>query len=138
VPEVAFNTFPGMGAVTLLARRVGEAAAEELISSGKTYSGRQMHALDVVDHLAPAGEGQLAALAWMGSADEQRYQRRCAIAQARRRCFPVSYEELIRITDVWAECSSTVTAKDLRHMERLVAAQERQAAEATFTRSQCA
>ncbi len=42
LPEVAFNTFPGMGAVTLLTRRVGPALTERIISSGQTYSGREM------------------------------------------------------------------------------------------------
>jgi DSF synthase len=127
VPEVAFNTFPGMGAVSLLGRRLGEVAAEELMSSGKVYSGTEMYNLGVVDHLAHPGQGEQAAIAWMKDADEPRFQRRYAIAQARRRCFPVSYNELIRITDVWAACSCAVTAKDLRHMERLVAAQEKMA-----------
>jgi DSF synthase len=125
VPEVAFNTFPGMGAVSLLSRRMGAAVAEEIIGSGKVYSGREMHELGVVDLLAAEGQAIPTALAWMSDGGEERYARRLAIAQARRRFFPVSYAELVKITDLWVDCSFDVTPHDIRHMERLAAAQKR-------------
>ncbi len=125
VPEVAFNTFPGMGAVSLLSRRLGEARAEEIIGSGKVYSGRQMFEMGVADILAPEGQSATAALHWMVEGGPERYARRLAIAQARRRFFPVSYDELIKITDLWVNCSFDVSPHDIRHMERLAAAQKR-------------
>jgi DSF synthase len=125
VPEVAFNTFPGMGAVSLLSRRLGAAQAEEMIASGRVYSGREMHELGVVDIVAPEGRAREEALAWMIQGGEERHARRLALAGGRRRFFPVSYEELIEITDLWVECSCAVTPQDIRHMERLAAAQKR-------------
>ncbi len=124
VPEVAFNTFPGMGAVTLLTRRLGTASAETIIASGEVYSGKRMYDLGVVDIVAAAGEANNTALAWMGD-DEARYIRRRNTAALRRHVFPISHEELIKITDVWVECSSEVSQQDIRHMERLAAAQKR-------------
>jgi DSF synthase len=125
VPEVMFNTFPGMGAVTLLTRRVGPAMTEKIISEGRTYSGREMHDLEVIDLLAPGGEVRRTARAWMLDDAENRWRRRRVFTQERRRCFPVSREELFRITDLWAECSSRIEEHDLRYMERLVKAQKR-------------
>ena len=125
VPEAAFNTFPGMGAVSLLSRRLGDARAEEIIASGKVYSGRQMFEMGVVDILASEGQARAVALAWMSEGGQERYERRLAIAGARRRFFPVSYDELIKITDLWVNCSFDVTPQDIRHMERLAAAQKR-------------
>jgi len=125
VPEVAFNTFPGMGAVSLLSRRLGTARAEDIIASGRIYSGREMYDLGVVDIVAPAGEAHTATLAWMTDGGEERFQRRRAIAAARRRFFPITREELERITDIWVNCSCDVTPHDIRHMERLAAAQKR-------------
>ncbi len=125
VPEVAFNTFPGMGAVSLLSRRLGDARAEDIIGSGKVYTGRQMFEMGVVDILAPEGAARSTALAWMTEGGAERYERRLAIARARRRFFPVSYDELIKITDLWVDCSFDVTDQDIRHMERLAAAQKR-------------
>jgi DSF synthase len=125
VPEVAFNSFPGMGAVSLLSRRLAAAKAEEIIASGRVYSGREMFELGVLDMLSNPGEGCVRARQWMLESGPGRYQRRLALAAARRRCFPVSFEELIRITDLWAICSNDVSARDLRHMERLAQAQQK-------------
>lgn len=125
VPEIAFNTFPGMGAVTLLTQRVGSALSEQIISSGAVYSGREMHELGIVDVLAPDGAIRKATNAWMLEGGEERWRRRCALAEARRRCFPVTHEELIRIVDLWVECCFSITDQDFRHMTRLVTAQKR-------------
>jgi len=133
VPEVAFNTFPGMGAVSLLSRRLGAARAEELIASGKVYSGRQMYEWGVVDILAPDAEARETAIAWMQQGGGERHARRIAIAQARRRLFPVANDELMQITDLWVECSLDVTPHDIRHMERLAAAQRRLDSQITGT-----
>ncbi len=125
VPEIAFNTFPGMGAVTLLTRRIGAARTEKMIASGKAYSAQEMLEIGVIDHVVPKGQGVSGALAWMREGGETRRLRRLAVMRARRACFPVSLEELIRIVDVWTDCSCDVTVRDLRHMDRLAAAQKR-------------
>ncbi|WP_370631326.1 crotonase/enoyl-CoA hydratase family protein [Methylosinus sp. Sm6] len=125
VPEVAFNTFPGMGAVTLLTRRLGSARAHEIISEGKVYSGDEMHAFGAIDLLVPDSTLREQALCWIMDGGEERWRRRLALAETRRICFPVSNEELIRITELWTDCSCSITEPDLRHMERLVAAQKR-------------
>ena len=125
VPEVAFNTFPGMGAISLLTRRLGSADAEEIISSGRVYDGREMYDLGVVDILAPDGKARETAIDWMMEGGAERHERRLKIASMRRRFFPISYEELIKITDLWVDCSIGVTSHDIRHMERLAAAQKR-------------
>jgi DSF synthase len=125
VPEVAFNTFPGMGAVSLLTRRLGAARAEELIASGKVHSGLEMKTLDVVDKVCPHGQAHTYALEWMLDGGEQRFLRRRAMAEARRKLFPISNHELLAITDLWVDCCFDVTPHDIRHMERLAAAQKR-------------
>jgi DSF synthase len=42
-PEVLFNLFPGMGAYSFLQRKVGRRVTEELITSGNTYTARQLY-----------------------------------------------------------------------------------------------
>ena len=125
VPEVAFNSFPGMGAVSLLTRRLGGAGAEQVISSGQVFSGEELYDLGVVDALAEPGGVEAAVQAWMAEGGEAQHQRRLKIAGLRRELFPVSREELIRITDLWVDCSCNVSEADLRHMQRLAAAQHR-------------
>lgn len=125
LPEVAFNTFPGMGAVTMLTRRVGPALTERLVMSGQTYTGREMFELEVIDHIAAPGAARAAAMLWMTEEGETKWRRRRALAEARRRSHPITHGELTRITDLWAECSARIEERDLRHMERLVRAQRR-------------
>lgn len=125
LPEVAFNTFPGMGAVTMLTRRVGSALTQQIIMSGQTYTGREMFELEVVDQITPPKTVRAAAIEWMREPDDKKWRRRRAIAEARRRSHPITHDELIRITELWAECSARIEERDLRHMERLVRAQRR-------------
>ena len=125
VPEVSFNSFPGMGAVSFLSRRVGAAQAQEIIASGRVYSAREMFTLGVVDYLTPEGHGVANALEWMANGGEERFQRRRALTEARRKFFPIARQELLDITELWVDCCLNITAADLRHMDRLVAAQRR-------------
>ena len=57
LPEVLFNMFPGMGALSLLARRIGLHKAEEIIMSGQVFTAKEMHDLGIVDVLAEDGMG---------------------------------------------------------------------------------
>lgn len=125
LPEVMFNTFPGMGAVTMLTRRVGPALTEEIIMDGRTYTGRQMYDLNVIDEVAEKGDILRAAADWMREEGDLRWRRRRVLAEARRRCHPITHDELIQITELWAECSVRIEDRDLRHMERLIRAQRR-------------
>lgn len=125
VPEVVFNSFPGMGAVSLLSRRVGTPRAELIMASGQAYTAREMFGLGVVDYLAPDGHGKANAREWMREGQDGRFRRRLALTASRRRFFPVSQRELLDITDLWVSCCLNVTEADLRHMDRLVAAQRR-------------
>lgn len=125
VPEVAFNSFPGMGAVTMLSRRLGAARAEQIISSGAVFSGRQMYELGVADVLAEGPDAHAYAEAWLAEGGLGRFKRRLGLARARRAVFPLSYGELVRVTELWVDCSCEVTAHDVRHMERLASAQKR-------------
>jgi DSF synthase len=84
-----------------------------------------MHAFGVIDVIVPDTTLREQTLCWIMDGGEERWRRRLALAETRRTCFPVSNEELIRITELWTDCSCAITESDLRHMERLVAAQKR-------------
>src|SRR5437879_13439393 len=60
LPEILFNLFPGMGAYSLLARRIGMRAAEEFILSGKVLSAAELHKIGIVDVFATDGQGETA------------------------------------------------------------------------------
>ncbi|HEX7972669.1 MAG TPA: crotonase/enoyl-CoA hydratase family protein [Thiobacillus sp.] len=122
LPEILFNLFPGMGAMTYLGRRVGHQLAEKIIRSGKLYLAEELYELGVVDVLAESGEGEAAVYEHVRREEKSR-NGMLALRAAREISQPVSYEELVRITEIWVDAALRLEAKDLRMMERLVARQ---------------
>jgi DSF synthase len=123
-PEILFNLFPGMGAYSFLARKVGRRVTEELITSGNMYSGRQLYDMGVVDVLAPDGTGEAAVYSFIRKHAKTPNGRR-AVEMARREIEPVTLDELMRVVGIWADAALRLSERDLRLMERLVRAQDR-------------
>ncbi|RBW46760.1 enoyl-CoA hydratase [Psychromonas sp. B3M02] len=119
LPEVLFNLFPGMGAYSLLSRKVGKAKAEAIILSGKLYSAEELFDLGIVDILAKKGEGEMEVYRYINSADkrENSYQ---AIRKVKDIIDPITYQELIDITKIWVDSALNINDKDLRMMNKLV------------------
>ncbi|MEZ4447859.1 MAG: crotonase/enoyl-CoA hydratase family protein [Nannocystaceae bacterium] len=122
LPEILFNLFPGMGAYSLLARRIGRKAAEDMMLSGRMYSARELHEMGVIDVVVAAGQGEAAVEAWISRSMRHR-NGRSAIYSARRLVAPISREELDAITGVWVDAALRLTDRDLKLMERIVEAQ---------------
>lgn len=119
LPEVLFNLFPGMGAYSLLSRKVTAAKAEEIILSGKLYLAEELYELGIVDILAEEGEGEAAVYRYIKSANRKAnsYQ---SIRKVKDICNAIPYKELLDITKIWVESALKITDKDLRMMEKLV------------------
>ena len=49
LPEILFNLFPGMGAYSLLSRKLDPVRAERMILSGRLYSAAELHDIGLVD-----------------------------------------------------------------------------------------
>ena len=124
LPEIIFNLFPGMGAYSFLVRRVGRKVAENFILEGKIYTAEELHELGIVDLLVEDGEGEAAIVDYC-QRNEKRFAAERAVYLSRRVTAPVELEELLRITNIWAETAMTLTDADVRKMERLADAQER-------------
>jgi len=124
LPEVLFNLFPGMGAYSLLSRRIGPSKAEQLILSGKLYSSEELYEMGVIDILAEKGEGEVEVYKYIKSAN--RYSNSYnAIRKVRDVCNNISYDELIDIAKIWTEAAFKLSAKDLKVMGRLINRQNR-------------
>ena len=61
----------------------------------------------------------------MAPDDEALWRRRRGLAEARRAQYGVSRDELRGVVDGWVECVLGLSDRDLRHLDRLVAAQKR-------------
>jgi DSF synthase len=122
LPEILFNLFPGMGACSLLARRIGLRAAEELILSGKIMTAAQLHRIGVVDVLATDGQGETAVRNWIARNAKRRNGLQ-AVLRARSLIHPVTREELDGIVALWVDAALRLGERDLRMMQRLVRTQ---------------
>ncbi len=124
LPEVLFNLFPGMGAYSLLSRRVGQVKAEEIILSGRTYTADEMLALGAIDMVVEPGEGEAAVRSFIAR-NRTRQISLSTVYKVRRRVNPVSFDELRDVTDMWVDAALRLTDQDLRRMCRIAAAQDR-------------
>jgi DSF synthase len=124
LPEILFNLFPGMGAYSLLCRRLDAVRAQKLILSGRLYEPAELEELGLVDLVVGHGEGPAAVREYL-ERNRRRHATLLALSRVRHRCQPVTYEELIDVTDVWVETALGLDEADLRRMEHLVRAQER-------------
>jgi DSF synthase len=124
LPEILFNLFPGMGAYSLLSRRIGMRAAEELILSGRVLSAKRLHEMGVVDVLAPDGQGESSVREWI-MRNARRRNGMQAMFQARQLVQPVTREELDAVTNAWVDAALRLEDRDLKMMGRIVRAQMR-------------
>jgi len=124
LPEVFFNLFPGMGALSFLARRIGLKKAEDLIMSGQVFTAKEMHDIGIVDELAEDGLGLETTRRLI--IHRQRKQNAYRSMQLAKRHFqPLELSELKSIVNVWIDSALSLETRDLRMMARLVRAQDR-------------
>ena len=123
-PETLFGLFPGMGAYSLVARRTSAAFAEAMMLSGKTYTADEMKEAGLVHMVVEPGQGIEAAKGYMAR-NKRRHNGNRAVFQAGRVVNPVTLEEMDRIVEIWADACLQLSDRDLKVMQRLVAAQDR-------------
>jgi DSF synthase len=123
-PEVLFNMFPGMGALSLLGRKIGLRKAEDIIMSGQVFTAKQMYDVGVVDELVDDGNGLSATRAMIKARQRKRNTFR-AMSAAKREFQPVSIAEMKSIVGVWVDAAMRLDTRDLRMMARLVRAQDK-------------
>lgn len=123
-PEILFNLFPGMGAYSFLARKIGTIQAEKIILSGKLYSAEELQALGLIDVLVEDGEGEEAVYDYVAK-QARRSNGYNAVQKARQRFNPVTYQELMDITSIWVDAALQLNEKDLKVMDRFVRSQQK-------------
>jgi len=123
-PEVLFNMFPGMGAYSLLIRRIEPWRTEQLMRSANQYRARELRDLGVVDVLAADGEGVHAVNDFIR---QRRHSRRgqLAIQRVRQRVNPLTRAELLDVIEIWVETAMGLSTRDLRLMTQIHGAQRR-------------
>jgi DSF synthase len=121
-PEILFNLFPGMGAYSFLDRKIGQKAAEELLTSGKIYSADEMLAMGVVDMVVEDGQGEAGVAALIKKRARSR-NGLAALAAVRRRVHRLEFSEVLDIVQIWVDAALRLNPRDLKLMQRLVSRQ---------------
>ncbi|WP_208404795.1 crotonase/enoyl-CoA hydratase family protein [Sphingobium vermicomposti] len=124
LPEMLFGLFPGMGAYSILSRKLGRRMAERMILSGKVYTAEEMYDMGVVTILAEDGEGEQAVRNYI-TGNRPHHAGHVGVFEAGRRVDPIEYSELKDIVENWAATALKLDPKDLRMMRRLASAQTR-------------
>jgi DSF synthase len=122
MPEILFNLFPGMGAYSLLGRRVGMKRAEDMILSGRVYTAKELHEMGVVDLLVEDGSGEAAVRDFIRRSERRRNGMQ-AVFSCRQHFHPVRYDELLNIANIWVDAALRLEEKDLKLMSRLLHSQ---------------
>lgn len=123
-PEIAFNLFPGMGAYSLVARKVTQKLAEQLIGSGTAHTAEWLYEEGLVDTIFEPGQG-IETIHKLVDDIAPKLHGFKAMLRAQRRVNPVSYQELDDITRDWARSAMALAPENIAYMERLVLLQSR-------------
>lgn len=124
LPEMLFGLFPGMGAYSILARKLGRLAAERMILSGKVFSAEEMYDMGIVHTLVEDGEGEQAVRDYVAG-NRPHHAGHVGVFEAGRRVDPLDYDELKDIVENWAAAALQTDLRDIRMMRRLASAQTR-------------
>ena len=118
LPEILFGLFPCSGAMSLLVRRIGVAAAERIMRSGKIYTAAEMLDMGVIDEVCPSGRGETAVREFIEEHAKRR-KARMAMQRARARMIPLDYAELATVVDEWVDAALQLEEAELRVLETL-------------------
>ena len=121
-PEIIFNLFPGMGAVSFVIRRTNSRVADTLTSTGTIYSAEEMLEMGIIDKVVNDGEGVAAVEEYLRAKEPLMR----SIFQVRRRVQPkLIRRELDDIVGFWVNATLQINPRDLRLMGLLVARQDK-------------
>jgi DSF synthase len=123
-PEVSFGLFPGMGALSLLLRKINPATARRLIMDHRVYTAAELYELGVVDILVQDGHGRKAAADYMRRNISKVYGLH-GFQAAIDRILPISFEELSDIIELWVDNALQISEKNRRLMAYFARAQTR-------------
>jgi len=123
-PERVFGMFPGVGAHSILMRRLSAVQAEQLMLSGRTYSAEEMHELGLIHVLAENGQGEAAVADYIAE-HGRRQTGQYGVYRAAREVNPITLDELQRVVKIWAETALRLQPQDIKMMRRLAAIQAR-------------
>jgi DSF synthase len=123
-PEVTFGMFPGMGALSLLTRKITPAMARRLIMDHRVYTAAELYELGVVDILVQDGQGRKTVADYVRR-NVTKVSGLHGLQAAMDRVLPVTYEELNDIVELWVDTALRLSEKNRKLMAYFARAQTR-------------
>lgn len=111
-PEIMLGIFPGMGAVSILARKVTRKNFEELLHTGRTFTAEELYSAGIVDHLVEPGNGTIWIKNFLKKRDSA-YSAHKIMIDARKKINSISNEEVEEILNSWIQCVLGLTPRKL-------------------------
>lgn len=121
-PEVLFGLFPGMGAYTLLRRRVDQALTEKIILSAQNYASEELYDMGIIDILVDPGEGERAINSYISRIKNR--PGAMAFRRALNKVRVIDHDELYQIADEWVDAAMNLPEQHLRRFDRLIKRQQ--------------
>jgi DSF synthase len=115
-PESRFGFYPGMGAYAFLSRSVGRRLAEEIITSGQTYTATTLQYMGGIRDIADSNNEMMMLLA---IANRNIVTSR-GISYMWKQANPVTQDELNNVVRKWAHDAMDLSSRNLRLMEKIV------------------
>ena len=121
-PETRFGLFPGMGATSLVGRRVSPAFASAMIADGRIIDAGAAAEKGLVDRVVGAGAERRVLRFLRSRPDARRHI--AEVARLRRLQAAYSYEEAQAIVSQWVDAVLQAPERTLVQIERIVRAQK--------------
>jgi DSF synthase len=123
-PESQFNSFPGMGAYSVVGRRLARKDIETILTGGKLFQPEEMLKFGLLDKVVSKQEGRGEVYAYLKELDEQ-FNSRLGHYRSLRKVHPLGKTELLEISELWVDAALNLRTKDLRRMQLLAHAQSK-------------
>lgn len=118
-PEILFGLFPCTGGMSLLTHRIGANAAERMMTDGKIYTAKELHARGIVHELCASGDGNAAVERFIDAHAKQGTARQL-LQRSRRRLCALDRNELHTVVEEWTDAALGLSDAHLRVMDMLI------------------
>lgn len=124
LPEAKFNLFPGMGAYSILSRKIPDRVMRRILTSGDLIGAEEAFTKGLIDEVFSSGDGWTCLQNWI-TAHDHSYRQLAAHFQTLRSIYQISKENMMTIAYQWVDWALHLSKDDLQKMLALSAAQNR-------------
>lgn len=125
LPERKFNLFPGMGAYSLLQRKLSPFDADFLLKNDGVFKAHNLQGLGLIETVFENVNSGKETLQNFIKTLTNNYVYEYHHLKCKKALYNISKQELLNITNIWVDACKQISDFDLRKMEILANAQSR-------------